>query len=57
MIDPQVPVLTVAADGIGEELSPVLEIMPFQQLALHLAVARRSNPDAPRGLRKVTETL
>jgi glucosamine--fructose-6-phosphate aminotransferase (isomerizing) len=98
MIDPQVPVLAVAADGIGgramqqvfprlaeqgadvfcvgtrqavasagtgvvlpdgvsEELSPLLEIMPFQQLALHLAVARQSNPDAPRGLRKVTETL
>jgi glutamine---fructose-6-phosphate transaminase (isomerizing) len=98
MIDPQVPVLTVAANGIGgramqqvfprlaeqgadvfcvgareavasasagvvlpdgvsEELSPLLEIVPFQQLALHLAVARRSNPDAPRGLRKVTETL
>ena len=44
-------------DGVSEELSPLLEIMPFQQLALHLAVARRSNPDAPRGLRKVTETL
>jgi glutamine---fructose-6-phosphate transaminase (isomerizing) len=98
MIDPQVPVLAVAAagiggramqqvfprlaeqgadvfcvgthqavasagtgvvlpDGVSEELSPLLEIMPFQQLALHLAVARRSNPDAPRGLRKVTETL
>jgi len=98
MIDPQVPVLTVAADGVGgramrqvfprlaeqgadifcigtreavaaasvgvvlpegvtEDLSPILEILPFQQLALHLAVARRSNPDAPRGLRKVTETL
>jgi glucosamine--fructose-6-phosphate aminotransferase (isomerizing) len=98
MIDPQVPVLAVAADGIGgramqqvfprlaeqgadvlcvgtrqavasagtgvvlpegvsEELSPLLEIMPFQQLALHLAIARRSNPDAPRGLRNVTETL
>ena len=44
-------------DGVSEELSPLLEIVPFQQLALHLAVARRSNPDAPRGLRKVTETL
>jgi glutamine---fructose-6-phosphate transaminase (isomerizing) len=98
MIDSQVPVLTVAADGVGgrvmqqvfprlteqgadifcvgtreavgsanvgvvlpdgvrEELSPILEIVPFQQLALHLAVARQSDPDAPRGLRKVTETL
>ena len=98
MIDPQVPVLAVAADGIGgramqqvfprlaeqqadvfcvgtadavaaadagvvlpagvaEELSPLLEIIPFQQLSQHLAVARGGDPDAPRGLRKVTETL
>ena len=98
MIDSQVPVLAVAADGVGgramrqvfprlaeqgadifcvgtreavasanvgvvlpdgvpEELSPILEIVPFQQLGLHLAVARQSDPDAPRGLRKVTETL
>lgn len=98
MVDPQVPVLAVVADGVGgaamepvlerlaeqsadvmavgsaaavagatvgltlppgvpEELSPILEILPFQQLALHLALARGGNPDAPRGLRKVTETL
>src|SRR5690606_34823382 len=96
LIDPQVPVLTVAShgvggqamqqvfprlaeqgadvfcvgtpeaveaaeagvalpDGIGEELSPLLEIIPFQQLSLHLAIARGGNPDAPRGLYKVTE--
>lgn len=98
MIDAQVPVLTVIADGpggramrsvlprllevgadvlvvghpaaaaeatigvelppgIAEELSPIVEILPFQQLALQLAIARGENPDAPRGLRKVTETL
>lgn len=98
MIDPQVPVLTVVAPGVGgeamqqvlprlaevgadvlcvgspaavaaasvgvtlpagvsEELSPLLEIIPFQQLALHLALARGGDPDAPRGLKKVTETL
>lgn len=43
--------------GVPEELSPLLEIIPFQQLALHLAVARGGDPDAPRGLKKVTETL
>lgn len=43
--------------GVPEELSPLLEILPFQQLARHLAVARGGDPDAPRGLRKVTETL
>ena len=93
MIDPQVPVLAVVADGIGgramapvlprlaergadvcivgaapdahvvlpagapEELSPLLEILPFQLLALHVAVERGGDPDAPRGLAKVTETL
>ena len=98
MIDPQVPVLTVVAEGIGgaamgpvlprlceqgadvfcvgtpeavaaasvgvalpsgvpEQLSPLLEILPFQLLARSLAVARGVDPDAPRGLRKVTETL
>jgi len=44
-------------DGVPEELSPLLEILPFQQLALDLASARGSDPDTPRGLRKVTETL
>ena len=44
-------------DGIEEECSPLLEILPLQLLALHLAVARGENPDAPRRLRKVTETL
>jgi len=98
VIDTQVPVLAVVADGPGgnamgpvlerlidvgadvftvgtedavekstgglvlpanvpEEISPILEILPFQLLAMHLAVARGGNPDAPRGLRKVTETL
>jgi glutamine---fructose-6-phosphate transaminase (isomerizing) len=43
--------------GAPEELSPLLEIVPFQLLALHLAVARGGDPDAPRGLSKITETL
>jgi glucosamine--fructose-6-phosphate aminotransferase (isomerizing) len=98
MVDPQVPVLAVVAEGVGgqamrpvvrslrgsqadvccigspdavaeatvgvplpeglpEEVSPMLEILPCQQLALHLAVIRGGDPDAPRGLRKITETL
>jgi len=44
-------------DGIPEELSPLLEILPLQQLALQLAIARGGDPDKPRGLYKVTETL
>ncbi|MCV7159912.1 SIS domain-containing protein [Mycolicibacterium brisbanense] len=43
--------------GVPDELSPLLEILPLQQLALHLALARGGDPDQPRGLRKVTETL
>lgn len=42
--------------GIPEDLSPILSIMPLQQLALAMAVARGNDPDAPRGLRKVTQT-
>jgi len=42
---------------VDEPLSPLLEILPVQQLALHLAVARGGDPDTPRGLSKVTETL
>ncbi len=98
MVDPQVPVLAVVAEGVGgqamrpvvrrlresradvccigspaavadatagvslpsgvpEEVSPMLEILPCQQLALHLAVTRGGDPDSPRGLKKVTETL
>ncbi|MBA8794209.1 glucosamine--fructose-6-phosphate aminotransferase (isomerizing) [Friedmanniella endophytica] len=44
-------------DGVAEEVSPLLEILPFQQLARHLALFRGGDPDAPRGLKKVTETL
>lgn len=50
------PALVVPA-GAPEELAPLLEILPCQQLALHLALARGNDPDAPRGLNKVTETL
>ncbi|MEE3851459.1 SIS domain-containing protein [Gordonia sp. LSe1-13] len=42
---------------VPDELSPLLEILPLQQLALHLAIARGGDPDTPRGLAKVTETL
>jgi glucosamine--fructose-6-phosphate aminotransferase (isomerizing) len=46
----------VATDGITEELLPILEIMPLQQLAWRLALDRGGDPDHPRGLSKVTET-
>lgn len=50
-----------AAAGIplpatAEDIAPILQIMPLQQLAYAMAIARGYDPDAPRGLRKVTET-
>lgn len=48
--------LPVHTDGLPEELFPIVEILPLQQLAFQLAVLRGGDPDAPRGLSKVTET-
>jgi glucosamine--fructose-6-phosphate aminotransferase (isomerizing) len=42
--------------GITEELHPIVDIIPLQQLALEMTLARGFNPDAPRGLSKVTQT-
>jgi glucosamine--fructose-6-phosphate aminotransferase (isomerizing) len=41
---------------LPEVLSPMLAILPLQQLAWHLARERGLDPDSPRGLSKVTET-
>jgi glutamine---fructose-6-phosphate transaminase (isomerizing) len=46
----------VVSDGVPERLLPVLEILPLQQLAWRLALDRGTDPDRPRGLRKVTST-
>jgi glucosamine--fructose-6-phosphate aminotransferase (isomerizing) len=48
--------LPVASAGLPEELFPVIEILPLQQLACELATLRGSDPDRPRGLAKVTQT-
>ena len=47
----------LAVPGVDERYAPLLDILPLQQLALALALARGENPDAPRGLNKVTSTL
>jgi glutamine---fructose-6-phosphate transaminase (isomerizing) len=39
-----------------EVLSPITAIIPLQQFAFHLAVLRGLDPDAPRGLAKVTRS-
>ncbi|HEY63114.1 MAG TPA: SIS domain-containing protein [Caldilineae bacterium] len=41
---------------VPEWLSPVTAAVPGQLLALHLALAKDLDPDAPRGLTKVTVT-
>lgn len=50
------PVLPVSTAGLPEELFPVVEILPLQQLSCQLAQLRGLDPDAPRGLAKVTRT-
>lgn len=42
--------------GLEEQLSPLVEILPLQQLAKHLSIAKGVDPDSPRALRKVTLT-
>jgi glucosamine--fructose-6-phosphate aminotransferase (isomerizing) len=49
--------LPIAFDGLAEHLLPILEILPLQRLALTLALRRGIDPDRPRGLSKVTQTL
>ncbi|GAA4611963.1 SIS domain-containing protein [Saccharopolyspora hordei] len=46
----------IPVPACAEELAPVLEILPVQQLALGLAQVRGFDPDNPRGLNKVTRT-
>ena len=48
--------LPIAADGVTEQLLPILEILPLQRLAWRAALDRGFDPDRPRGLSKVTQT-
>jgi glutamine---fructose-6-phosphate transaminase (isomerizing) len=47
----------LAVPAVDERYAPLLDILPLQQLALALALARGEDPDTPRGLHKVTSTL
>ena len=47
----------LAVPAVDERYAPLLDILPLQRLALALALARGEDPDAPRGLNKVTSTL
>jgi glucosamine--fructose-6-phosphate aminotransferase (isomerizing) len=43
--------------ALAEWLSPLTAIIPGQLLAMHLAHIRQYDPDHPRAIRKVTETI
>jgi glucosamine--fructose-6-phosphate aminotransferase (isomerizing) len=43
--------------GVPEWVSPMVAVVPGQMFAVALARTRGLDPDQPRGLRKVTETL
>jgi glutamine---fructose-6-phosphate transaminase (isomerizing) len=49
--------LRIPTPEVDERYAPLLDILPLQRLALALALHRGENPDAPRGLQKVTSTL
>jgi glutamine---fructose-6-phosphate transaminase (isomerizing) len=49
--------LHVPTPEVDERYAPLLDILPLQQLALSLSLARGEDPDSPRALRKVTSTL
>ncbi|NUR27101.1 MAG: SIS domain-containing protein [Catenulispora sp.] len=47
----------LAVPAVDERYAALLDNLPLQRLALAIALGRGENPDAPRGLKKVTETL
>lgn len=47
----------IPVPAVDERYAPLLDILPLQRLALALALARGEDPDAPRGLNKITSTL
>jgi glucosamine--fructose-6-phosphate aminotransferase (isomerizing) len=48
--------LRIGTPAVDERYAPLLDILPLQRLALAVALARGEDPDAPRGLKKVTVT-
>ena len=51
------PAGRIPVPAVDERYAPLIDILPLQRLALALALARGQNPDAPRGLNKITSTL
>ena len=49
--------LRIPTPDVDERYAPLLDILPLQRLALALALHRGEDPDAPRGLGKITSTM
>lgn len=47
----------VRLPDVGSRMNPLVAAAAFQLFSLHLALARGTDPDSPRGLSKITETL
>jgi glucosamine--fructose-6-phosphate aminotransferase (isomerizing) len=48
--------LRLPTPAVDERYAPLLDVLPLQHLALALALARGEDPDAPRSLKKETNT-
>ena len=54
---PGLKVHHLALPEISDELLPILQVIPGQKIAERIALSRGFNPDQPRGLNKVTQTI
>jgi glucosamine--fructose-6-phosphate aminotransferase (isomerizing) len=52
-----IPVHNISLPQACDELLPILQVIPGQKIAERIALARGLNPDQPRGLNKVTQTV
>lgn len=52
-----IPVHNISLPQACDELLPILQVIPGQKIAERIALARGFNPDQPRGLNKVTQTV
>lgn len=54
---PGIPTHQIPLPELPDELLPILQVIPGQKIAERIAITRGFNPDEPRGLNKVTQTV
>ena len=54
---PGIRVHQIPLPELSDELLPILQVIPGQKIAERIAITRGFNPDTPRGLNKVTQTV